>query len=142
MARSMTIVWAALSVFALWGPSPAAAQQPEWSTDLGSAWREAQTSNRPLVMFVTSDHCPYCHKMRSDTLADPAVARRVRQSYVGVMVDTESSSAVASRLRITSVPTTLLVLPDGRIADRVEGYVPPERLLARLNSIADGTQQR
>ena len=105
-----------------------------------SAWRTAQNESRPLLLFVTSSHCPYCRKMQRETLANPAVDRRVRNSFVGVVVDTESSAEVAARLRITGVPTTLVVLPDGRIVDRVEGYVSPKKLLARLESRASRTQ--
>ena len=141
MGRSTVAVVATLAFLTGFGQSGATAQEVAWSTDLRSAWQTAQKADRPLLLFVTSSHCPYCRKMKSDTLANPAVARRVHDSYVGVIVDTKNSAEMTARLRIISVPTTLLVLPDGRIADRVEGYVSPNKLLARLESVVRGMEQ-
>jgi len=115
--------------------TPLLAEEIAWNTDVKSAWQTAQAANRPLLLFVTSSHCPYCRKMQSNTLSSPTVARRVQDSYVPVMVNADDSAAIAAQLKVSGVPTTLLVLPDGRIADRVEGYVSPAKLQGRLESV-------
>lgn len=53
----------------------AIAQEVSWGTDIQTAWKKAQTTNRPLLVIVTSSSCPHCRKMESKTLAAPAVAR-------------------------------------------------------------------
>lgn len=120
----------------------APAQEVAWSTDVRSAWKTAQSEGRPLIVYVTSSHCPYCRRMASDTLANPDVARRVQASYVPVIVNADDPTGMAAQLRITGVPTTLLVLPDGRIADRMEGYVSAGKLRARLDSVVRQMQDR
>lgn len=142
MTRS-TIAGAALFVVCVTILSrPLLAEEIAWKTDVRSAWQTAQAANRPLLLFVTSSHCPYCRKMQSNTLSSPTVARRVQDSYVPVMVNADDSAAIAAQLKVSGVPTTLLVLPDGRIADRVEGYVSPAKLQGRLESVVKQIEAR
>lgn len=118
------------------------AEEIAWTTDVRTAWQTAQAANRPLLLFVTSSHCDYCRKMQSDTLASPAVARSVEDSYVPVMVNADSSAGLAAQLKVSGVPTTLLVLPDGRIVDRVEGYVSAAKLQTKLDSVVRQNEAR
>lgn len=118
------------------------AAEVTWSTDVQSAWQTAQQANRPLLLYVTSDHCPFCRKMQSETLANPTVARRLRDSYVPVAVSADRSAAIAAQFKVTGVPTTLVIYPDGRIADRMEGYVSPQRFDARLQSLVTQLSSR
>jgi len=111
------------------------AEEIAWSSDLRSAWKSSQETDRPILLFVTSKHCSYCRKMQSDTLASAAVKRSVHDSYIPVMLDAEKSAGLANQLKVSAVPTTILMLPDGRIADRVDGYVSAAKLQARLESV-------
>ena len=122
--------------------TPLVAEEIAWNKDVKSAWQAAQAANRPLLLFVTSSHCPYCRKMESNTLSSPTVARRVHDSYVPVLLNADESSAIAAQLRVSGVPTTLLVLPNGSIADRVEGYVSAAKLQARLDAVAKQADRR
>ncbi len=117
------------------GTSNGIAQEVAWSTDIQSAWKTAQKTNRPMLVFVTSSSCSHCRNMESKTLASPAIARRINGSYVPVLVSAEESEAVAAQLQVRSVPTTIVISPDGRIADRVDGYVSAATLQARLDSV-------
>jgi thiol:disulfide interchange protein len=137
--RRFTLTLAAAMIsLAILDAARTQAQDILWSTDVRTAWQTAQKANRPLLLFVTSDHCPYCRKMKSETLSDPTVTRHLRDSYVPVVVSADSSRA-ATQLRINSVPTTVVILPDGRIADRIEGYVSAQKLEARLQSVLEQT---
>ncbi|MEX0977337.1 MAG: thioredoxin family protein, partial [Pirellulales bacterium] len=118
------------------------AEEIAWSTDVRAAWQTAQSANRPLLVFVTSSHCSYCRKMQSDTLSSPAVARQVQDSYVPVMVNADDSAGIAAQLKVSGVPATFLVLPDGRIADRVDGYVSAAKLQTKLDSVVRQNKAR
>ncbi len=118
------------------------AEDIAWSTDLRTAWQSSQTTNRPLMVFVTSSHCSYCRRMQAETLANAAVQRSVQDSYIPVMLDAERSADLASQLKVSGVPTTILVFPDGRIADRVSGYVSPAKLQARLEAVVRQGNER
>ena len=116
--------------------SPVLAEDISWNSDLRTAWQSSQATNRPLMVFVTSSHCSYCRKMQSETLSNAAVKRSVQDSYIPVMLDADRSADLADQLKVSGVPTTILVLPDGQIADRVNGYVSPAKLQARLEAVA------
>ena len=142
MTRNTLTSGAVIFLSILLAPTAATAEQIAWQTDVRSAWRTAQSADRPLLLFVTSSHCPHCRKMQSTTYANPAIARRVRNSYLPAIVNADDSADLLARLNIAGVPTTLVVLPDGRIADRVVGYVPPQALQRRLQAIAEHVETR
>ena len=135
MTRSIFVGTAMFVLLAAIVSTPSVAEEIAWNTDIRSALQSARAANRPLLLFVTSSHCPYCRKMESNTLSTPTVARRVQDSFVPLLVNADESSAIAAQLKVSGVPTTLVVLPDGQIADRVEGYVSPAKLQARLDSV-------
>ena len=43
-------------------------------TDVDLAWKATQQKGQPMLVFVTSDHCLFCNKMKHDTYLHPAVA--------------------------------------------------------------------
>lgn len=135
MRRSITGGVLTLVTLLTIGTSHGIAQEIAWSTDIQSAWKTAQRSNRPMLVFVTSSSCPYCRKMESNTMASPAIARRINGSYVPAILNAEESGAIAAQLQVRSVPATIVISPDGRIADRLDGYVSPATLQARLDSV-------
>lgn len=135
MRRYMTASLLTLTTLLSLGTSDVIAQEVAWSTDIQSAWKTAQATNRPMLVFVTSSSCPYCRKMESNTLASPAIARRINGSYVPAILNAEESGALAAQLQVRSVPATIVISPDGRIADRVDGYVSAAKLQARLDSV-------
>ena len=137
MGRYTLTVGALMTILLALHSAYARADDIAWDTDIRRAWKTAQTTNRPLLLFVTSSHCPYCRKMKSDTLSSPEIVRRINDSYVPVVLNSEDSSTIAAQLQVSAVPTTLVMLPDGRIADRIRGYVSAAKLQRRLDTVLE-----
>jgi protein disulfide-isomerase len=103
-----------------------------WHTDVAAAWNITQREHRPLLVFVTHDHCLYCDKMKDGTFAEAAVASAIKRSYVPLTLDGAVRTALVKDLAVTSYPTTFVISPEAVVLDRIEGFVAAKELMARL----------
>ena len=72
-------------IFALCG-SASADDKIEWLTDLEKARETARETHRPLLLFVTTTGCPYCVKMKNESLENSAVVEEIKQKYVAAII--------------------------------------------------------
>lgn len=99
-----------------------------------AAWTASQESNRPILVYVSMSHCPYCTKMIDHTFKRPEVERLVADSYEPIRVDRRSNAKLVRSLHIKLFPTTVLVGPNNKILDVIEGYVDAKRFRRRLQT--------
>jgi thioredoxin-like negative regulator of GroEL len=103
-------------------------------TSYPAAWTAAQKSNRPILVFVTSQSCPHCSRMLGDTYQRSTVKKFVRDEFETVFVDRSEQPELAAKLHVRWFPTTLVVGPDNQVIDVIEGYVDPAAFSARLQT--------
>ncbi len=119
----------------------AAEQAPiAWHSDVATAWKTSQEQGRPLLVFVTAKQCTYCVKMKQATYADPSVAAAVNRSFVPLVLEGNSKSALLQDLGVTAYPATFIISGDAVVLDRMNGYLPPETLIKRLSAIQSTAQ--
>lgn len=133
MLRYLALVLAGASL----GTNPAAGQAHpiSWDRDLERAWQSAQQRQRPLLLYVTSEHCHYCTLMKQQTWRHPAVASAVNQSFVAAEVSTNFKDRVAEALQIRALPTTLVISPERKVLARFDGYIRPDQLIKQLEEL-------
>jgi thioredoxin-like negative regulator of GroEL len=103
-------------------------------TSYPAAWTAAQKTNRPILVFVTSQSCPHCTKMLGETYQRAAVRQFVADSFETVFVDRTEQPELAAKLRVRWYPTTLVVGPDNQVIDMIEGYVDSASFARRLQT--------
>lgn len=113
-----------------------AADTVAWLPEVTQAQAMAAKNRRPLLLFVTSSSCRFCTKMKRESLANQHVAALINGAYVPLMVDADRDGALVQRLRVAAFPTMVVVSADGRVLDRIEGYVRPQPLWQRLANVA------
>ena len=106
-----------------------------WHNDVTQAWQQAQRAQRPLVVYVTHENCVFCEKMKQQTWRDARVARAVRDGFVPLFVDATHPSLLTKELAVNAYPATFVISPQAVVLDRINGFVPPERLAARLATV-------
>ena len=94
----------------------------KWHSDIGEAAAMARQSGRPMLIRISADWCSYCQKMKRETFADFRVVRDINQNFITVDLDADTNGSIVKQLRITSLPTVLVVSPDLRILAREEGF--------------------
>ncbi|MCA9235760.1 MAG: thioredoxin family protein [Planctomycetales bacterium] len=96
------------------------------------AWAATQKTRRPMLVFVTSDHCIFCKKMLRETFAHPQIGRGVAGYSEPVVLDASESPELAKKLGIRAYPTTLVISYDNQLLHKVEGFVEPQEFAQRL----------
>ena len=117
---------------------PARATEPNavlWHRDVKTAWQSTQQQNRPLLVFVTTNHCLYCSKMKQSTLSNPAVVATINRSFVPLVLSGETPSPLLADLAVTGFPATFIISQEAVILARLDGYVPPETLMSQLAAV-------
>ena len=103
-----------------------------WQTDYQKAHDRRVDERRPMLIFITMDSCPHCHRMLDTTYADVSVARAIADEYVPTMINATEDTKLAQRFGVRIYPTTFVVGPNNRLIDKIEGYVPAETFRVRL----------
>lgn len=115
---------------------PLAATEPggvAWHHDVKTAWQSTQLQGRPLLVFVTAKNCMYCVKMKQ-AYSNATVAATINRSFVPLVLDGEAPCPLLNDLAVKAYPATFIISPNAVILDRLDGYVTPDKLMARLTA--------
>lgn len=88
-------------------------------------------SEIPLVVDFYADWCGPCRIMNG--ILDQVQAQ-LKQKVQVVKINTEKYSELASQYQIYALPT-LVVFKNGQPVDRMEGVLPPEKIIQRLQAL-------
>ena len=139
---------------------PAHAQQaPEWFAETFLDVREdvadAARENKRLMLYFWLEGCPYCKTLEETTFRDPAVVGRMKREFVAVALNVRgdrevtwtdgrkmSEKELTRLLDVRGTPTLLFLDENGRIAERVRGYVDARRFLAVLDRTSPAPSPR
>jgi hypothetical protein len=111
----------------------AAAPSLPWQKNYEVARAEARRLQKPLVVYFHTARCPWCKRMARQTLRAERLGQVV-DKYVWARVDIDRQLTLARKRGVEAAPDVQILLPDGRIAARCIGYVPPEDLRQFLHT--------
>jgi uncharacterized protein YyaL (SSP411 family) len=114
----------------------------EWGDD---AFAEAKAQDKPVLLDIGAVWCHWCHVMdtgipgdpdHTGTYSNPEVQKRIAANFIPIKVDNDRRPDINARYNMGGWPTTAFLTPDG---DTLYGetYVPPPRMVALLDYIAD-----
>jgi uncharacterized protein YyaL (SSP411 family) len=111
-----------------------AAEPPgtNWHRDCNSAFEDSQAQGRPILFFVTMDHCFYCDKMCRETYSDNQLMQDMEREYVLASIDRKRCPKLVQKLNVRVFPTIVIVGPDETVIDSMTGFVTPAQLRSRL----------
>jgi thioredoxin-related protein len=140
--RGIRVGLAALLAFSLLGPTLADnataaddARKISWREDLGQAQAEAKSRDLLLWIQFTGPWCINCRRMDRATFVHPPVVTESRERFVPVKLRSDEYESLATSLGLSSLPSTVIVRPDGKVVDKFEGYIDPERFEATLTTL-------
>lgn len=100
----------------------------KWGTDLNSALQEAKNTDKNVFIDFYADWCPYCKELDEKTFQDTAVQEKLSQSYVAVKINTDDNPELASKYKVYSLPTLVILNSDGQELKRYSGYISADDL--------------
>ncbi len=135
---------ALLAVF-LTAPSLAAAAPAgfTWESDLEAAKLQAARTNRLVLIHFGAPWCQPCQQLERDVFSQPGFGRELAPHFVGVKLNYDSFPATARQYGVQSIPTDVIVTPQGQMVERVQSALTgPEYsgALVRVASLMRGGQ--
>jgi thiol:disulfide interchange protein len=106
---------------------------PFASLSLDEAIVRARAEKKLVLVDMTADWCTWCTKMDEDVFTNARVQAALL-GYIPIKVDADKGGGrnVASRYRVSGLPTFLLVNGDGEVVGRFDGYLPVDAFLLEL----------
>jgi thioredoxin-related protein len=126
-------------------------EPPAWFAetllDLREDVAEAAKERKRMMVYFGQDGCPYCKRLMEVNFADPAIVAKTRRHFTALALNiwgdrevtwtdgrTLSEKQLAAALKVQFTPTLIFLDEKGGVAFRLNGYLPPDRFLAALDS--------
>ncbi|MDA0659658.1 MAG: thioredoxin family protein [Planctomycetota bacterium] len=143
--RQLAILLMGLCVFAsAWADAPTVDESVptiQWRDDLKKATEEVSQQQRPLLLVFTMERCSYCTLMKRTTYHDEQVVASINENFVPIQICGPDHQRLAQRLGVRVYPTTIIISPENRVVDRMDGYVKAQAILPRLASATHRIEQ-
>src|SRR5208337_2974913 len=133
-----SILTSAILAFAcLAAPMTSLAQQPalHWQPWSDSAFAQARTQHKFVLLDLEAVWCHWCHVMDDVTYRDPAVVRLLNKCYIAVRVDQDSRPDLSNRYEDYGWPATVVFAADGSEIVKRQGYIEPKNMIGLLKAI-------
>ena len=119
-------------------------EYPAWFKDsfleFADDVEEAAAEDRRVVIFFHQDGCPYCNALVERNLSQKHIEEKMRRNFdvialnlrgdrevVSIEGKSYTEKSFASALNVQFTPTLLFLDESGKVALRLNGYVPPEQ---------------
>lgn len=117
--------------------APAAVPSVTWTENLGGALARAGNELRPILLVFSSPDCPWCIRMKSETLAEKEVLTAL-EGFICVGIDTSRDAQAAREFQVRGVPLTMILSGDGRPQAMAEGFMDKTAFLSFLDGYRKG----
>ena len=92
------------------------------SGDLKDALLKARKEHKPVMVYVKSDSCAYCEKMKTRTLNDASVQKNIKD-FIVVTADKNGQEAQQYLPATRYTPTIYFISPKFKVVNTVKGYL-------------------
>lgn len=111
---------------------------------------KARKENKFVMVDFYASWCTWCKKFEADTMTDPGVSMKMKDGFVAVKLDAESSTKVVHEMRqmsafeladeygVKSYPAIWFLNPDGTRAKQLNGYLDAGEFRDYLEYIRSG----
>lgn len=106
-----------------------------WLKSLPAAQKKAKDQKALIFVDLFADWCGWCHKMEQEVFPSE-VFQKATDNKVLLRLNTEDNgegSKLSQKFGITTLPTFLLLTPDGAMAGMIRGYAPAADFVRILN---------
>lgn len=107
----------------------------QWQSDLKNAAREAERSQKPLLLKFTAPWCGYCRKMQQTTFQNDRLAAQINDCFVPVVVDADEHKDLLKALGVRVLPTSVVISPKFTVMKRITGYRTAQQFTRDLSGL-------
>ncbi|MDA1049930.1 MAG: thioredoxin family protein [Planctomycetota bacterium] len=106
-----------------------------WITDLRQAREVAERQNRLVLLHFWREDCPPCKQLERNVFNRPEFVRSLTTGYVPVKINSAEQPRLVEFYNIVSVPTDVIVTPEGREVQRFPSAQDSNQYIAMLDGI-------
>lgn len=103
-----------------------------WLSNYETALAESRRTGRPVLVRVTAEWCGACKQMKNQTFSDASIIRGISTGFIPVDIDADADRKLIELMGVRSLPSLLVITPDLRIVERIEGFRTAQQLSASL----------
>ena len=111
------------------------AKEMDFHRDYATALSEAKKENKPLVMVLGADYCPWCRKFENKTLKSTHVKPRLNNEVITLIVDKKFDvTSFPEKFKTNYTPRVFFINPlnEKILFDRF-GYIKKKEFLRLLD---------
>jgi len=111
-----------------------------WGHDYDAALETAKKDKKLVMVDLYTDWCGWCKKLDKDTYSDKDVEAKLTKDFVAVKVNPEKSprdAKLSQGFGTTGYPHIVFVDANGKKVSEIDGYLPADQFLERLNKISE-----
>jgi len=106
----------------------------KWLNNINTAFANASSQFRPVMILFSSTHCPWCVKLKNTTLKAPEVTNLLSE-FITVNINVDLDKKTASLFGIRGIPVIVITNSDGRELIRTEGFISKENMLSMIDAV-------
>jgi thioredoxin-related protein len=111
-----------------------------WLRSATQAAKLAQSTGKPILIYVRSKNCHYCDLLQQNTWQNQTVKAQVMQNAIPLKLTLEDNPEAVKAMQVKGFPSTILFSNDRKFLARVDGYFKPEDFSSKLSSLASQSQ--
>ena len=111
-----------------------------WETDYDAAVTRAEREQRPLFIHFIGSDCQPAQQMAVEVFTQPNIIAHLNANFVMVRINASENAALAQRFAVTSIPTDLIMKPNGQLVHRRTGGITAERFSDYLTFLQNTLQ--
>ncbi len=104
-------------------------------TSLDVALEKANSSGKPIFVYLRSKTCGYCKQFESESFKDPRAVNMIRNNFITLSIDVFDQSKLATDFKAVGTPTMVFLESRGREIDRIIGYVETDIFIKSMEKI-------
>ena len=115
------------------------AKDIDWQKNYDSALKQAKNENKLVMVDIYTDWCGWCKKLDRDTYSDKEVQAKLAKGFIAMKVNPEKSAdgaKLAKQFSVHGFPFIAFVDADGKLVAQINGYLPAEKFLKKLEQVA------
>ncbi len=105
-----------------------------WRHDLRSAFAESAGTGKPVIVDFSTSWCGWCKKLDKDTFSNKMV-QDLSSGFIWARIDGDKEKDLVNKYGVTGYPTVFFLDKDGKVIDRITGYLPPEEFVSRMRAV-------
>src|SRR5262245_44423383 len=129
------------AVMIRFSPNPNRAHLIRWYDWGEEAFRQAETQNKPVMLFLSAFWCRICQRMDEGAFSDDDNIALLNAFFIGVRVENAQRPDVDTRYNLNGWPTIVFMTPAGELLSATN-YLPSEEFGTLLARVYAGYQQK